>query len=81
LCSGPSSRPINCFKSTFINRMTGDEAVTVEAVRAGAGAELRMLFKSVEYFVSDDPLFADLQVAVAAALGEVRADELLGPAD
>lgn len=40
-------------------------------------AKLRMMFYAVDYFVSDDPLFVQLKGAVAAALGQPRADELL----
>lgn len=69
------------YKSIFINRLTEAEAVTLEAVLAAADAKLRLMFNSVEYFVSDDPLFATLHAAVAGALGETRAEELLAPGD
>ena len=65
------------FKSVFISRLNEAEAQTLEAVLGQASAKLRLLFNSVEYFVSDDPLFAELHAAVAAALGAPRADELL----
>jgi len=71
------------FKSTFIRRMSEEEAVIMERVlgRAETPAKLRLLFNSVEYFVSDDPLFGDLMVAVAAALGAERAQTLLASED
>ena len=65
------------FKSVFIRRLTSAEAETMEAVLAGADAKLRLMFNSVEYFVSDDPLFETLMAAVGLALGEARAGELL----
>jgi hypothetical protein len=71
--------PYRLFKSIFINRLTEAEAATMEAVLAAAEPKLRLMFNSVEYFVSDDPLFATMHAAVAAALGETRADELLAP--
>lgn len=72
-----TSTTYRLFKSVFINRMTASEAVTLESILAGADAKLRLMFNSVEYFVSDDPLFSTLHGAVAGALGAVRADELL----
>ena len=48
-------------------------AVTMEAVLAAADAKLRLMFNSVEYFVSDDPLFATLVAAVGSTLGAERA--------
>lgn len=65
------------FKSTFISRMTDLEAASMETVLAGAPAKMRLMFNSVEYFVSDDLLFDDLKTAVSEALGPVRAMELL----
>jgi hypothetical protein len=73
----PPPATYRLFKSVFISRLTEQEAVAMEAVLAAADAKLRLMFNSVEYFVSDDPLFATLHTAVAAALGEARADELL----
>lgn len=73
----PEPSAYRLFKSVFINRMTASEAVTLESILAGADAKLRLMFNSVEYFVSDDPLFATLHGAVAGALGAARADELL----
>lgn len=71
-------QPYRIYKSQFIARMTEVEAETLETVLAGADAKLRLLFNSVEYFVSDDPLFATLHATVAMALDdEARANELL----
>lgn len=72
-----TSGPYQLFKSVFISRMTTDEAVTLESILAGADAKLRLMFNSVEYFVSDDPLFTTLRGAVSDALGPDRAMELL----
>lgn len=72
-------RPYALYKSVFIRRLTSEEAEIMETVLAGADAKLRLMFNSVEYFVSDDPLFETLKVAVGAALGGPRADELLMP--
>jgi hypothetical protein len=76
-------QPYRLYKSVFIRRLVKDEekdeAEIMEGVLAQADAQLRLLFNSVEYFVSDDPLFATLKVAVGAALGDPRADELLAP--
>ena len=69
--------PYRLYKSVFISRLTSNEADTMEAVLAAADAKLRLLFNSVEYFVSDDPLFATLHASVAGVLGDGRADELL----
>lgn len=67
------------YKSVFIRRLTSGEAEVMENVLAGSDAKLRLMFNSVEYFVSDDPLFETLIVAVGSALGEGRATELLAP--
>ncbi|NGP18931.1 hypothetical protein [Devosia aurantiaca] len=85
--------PYQVYRSTFISRMDFDpeagidEVGKLEAVLNGHGnAKLRQMFYAVEYFVSDDPLFAVLHWTVAMALsvdGEApnieRADELLAP--
>lgn len=77
----PEPMPYSLFKSVFIRRLVKDEerdeAAIMEGVLAQADAQLRLLFNSVEYFVSDDPLFATLLAAVGAALGTERAAELL----
>lgn len=74
-------RPYRLYKSDFIRRLvkdeTKDEAAILEHLLSEADAQLRLLFNSVEYFVSDDPLFETLKVAVGAALGSDRADALL----
>ena len=75
----PLPRPYWLYRSTFIERLTNQEAGVLEQVLAGADAKLRLMYNSVEYFVSDDPLFAVLHFAVSQALGIPRADELLGP--
>lgn len=67
------------YKSVFINRMTEDEAATMETVLQNADAKLRLMFNSVEYFISDDPLFTTLNGAVSQVLGTTRAEELLAP--
>ena len=71
----PTDQPYR--KSVFIRRMTDAEAETTEGVLANVPAKLRLMFNSAEYFVSDDPLFTDLQTSVGAALGTGRAAELL----
>lgn len=73
------------YRSVFIERMEPAEAAVLEAALASAEPKLRLMFGSVEYFVSDDPLFAVLHWTVAVGLGSVeepnfaRADELLAP--
>ncbi|MFD1944748.1 hypothetical protein [Paradevosia shaoguanensis] len=71
--------PYNLYRSVFIRRMSEQEVQTMEAVlqNPATPAKLRMMFYAVDYFVSDDPLFVQLNGAVAAALGQPRADELL----
>jgi hypothetical protein len=69
--------PYRLYKSVFISRLTSEEAEVMEGVLAAADAKLRLMFNSVEYFVSDDPLFATLTTAVGGALGPDRAEELL----
>ena len=69
--------PYRLYKSVFISRLTSEEAETMEGVLHAADAKLRLMFHSVEYFVSDNPLFATLQVAVGTALTPERAAELL----
>lgn len=72
-------QPYKLYKSRFIARLTEEEAATLELVLAEATAKLRLMFNSVEYFISDDPLFQTLKDAVATALKDpARADVLLG---
>lgn len=73
--------PYNLYRSVFIRRMSEQEVQTMEAVlqNPATPAKLRMMFYAVDYFVSDDPLFAQLSAAVAATLGAERAGELLAP--
>lgn len=79
----PGSVPYRLYRSTFIERMTPEEAEIMEAVLMSEGAKLRLMYQAVDYFVSDDPLFAVLHWATAVALGEEgepnieRADQLL----
>lgn len=77
----PSEPAYRLFKSVFISRLDdlGNEPEIMEATLAAAPAKLRLLFNSVEYFVSDDPLFLDLYEAVASVLGPYRATQLLEP--
>src|SRR5690606_7329862 len=49
----PEPSPYRLYKSSFIRRLSDDEAVTMEGVMASAPAKLRMLFNSVEYFISN----------------------------
>jgi len=69
------------YKSTFISRLSDDEAEIMETVLSAAPAKLRLMFNSVEYFVSDDPLFDTLHQTVSGALTPTRADELLAQED
>lgn len=79
----PEPQAYRLYKSVFIRRLVKDEnkdeAEIMEQVLAQADAQLRLLFNSVEFFLSDDPLFETLHAAVGSALGEARADELLAP--
>ncbi|MFD1945081.1 hypothetical protein [Paradevosia shaoguanensis] len=77
----PLPAPYQLYRSVFIRRMSEQEVLTMEAVlqNPATPAKLRMMFYAVDYFVSDDPLFAQLSAAVAATLGEERAGELLAP--
>lgn len=73
------------YRSTFIERLDPEEAAVLEAALAAAEPKLRLMYQAVEYFVSDDPLFAVLHWTVATALGSegapnvLRADQLLAP--
>lgn len=76
------------YKSTFIRRMTMAEAELFEAGIIAQPAWMRLLYNSVEYFVSSDALIQALNAELAFALGQLlgdplagqaRADELLGP--
>lgn len=73
-----AAEPYTLFKSTFIERMTPEEAETFEAeLNSSDLAKLRLMYHAVEYFVSDDPLLAVLHWELVQAFGEGRADELL----
>lgn len=66
------------YKSTFIERLSPEEAETFETkLNAHDLAKLRLMYHAVEYFVSDDPLVAVLHWELTQAFGETRADELL----
>ncbi|GGA47248.1 hypothetical protein [Pelagibacterium lentulum] len=70
--------PYALYKSNFIERMTPEEAEKFEQeLNASELAKLRLMYHAVEYFVSDDPLFAVLHWELTQAFGEDRADELL----
>ncbi|WP_196258555.1 hypothetical protein [Pelagibacterium limicola] len=70
--------PYRLYKSVFIERMTPEEAETFEAgLNASDHAKLRLMYNAVEYFLSDDPLFAVLHWELVTEFGEARADALL----
>lgn len=69
--------PYQLYKSVFIDRLTDEEAEIMEIVLQTVSPKLRMKFNSVEYFLSNDPLFDDLKDAISVALDEERAEELL----
>lgn len=73
----PEPASYKLYKSIFISRLTDPEAETLEAILASVDSKLRLMFNSVEYFVSTDPLFFTMHEAIAFALGEPRATELL----
>lgn len=75
----PSEPSYRLYKSVFISRLDELEAKGLEVVLGEAPAKLRLMFNSVEYFVSDDPLFLDLYEAIASVLGPYRATQLLEP--
>lgn len=79
--AGPIQPPYRLFKSVFISRLDdqANEPEIMEATLAAAPAKLRLLFNSVEYFVSDDPLFLELYEAIETVLGPYRATQLLEP--
>lgn len=81
LAQAPPSVPVieqyRLYKSVFINRMTDAEAASMETVLVEVSAKMRLMFNSVEYFISDDPLFNDLKAAIETTLGITRATELL----
>lgn len=77
--TGPLSKPYKLYRSDFIERMTNEEAGILELALSEAEAKLRLMYNSVEYFVSNDPLFAVLHMTVASILGTERADTLLRP--
>lgn len=71
-------QPYTLYKSTFIERMSVDQAATFETLlNAHELAKLRLMYHAVEYFISDDPLFAVLHWGLVQEFGETRADELL----
>ena len=84
---GPIARPYRVYRVQFVERLTPEEATTLEAALDAAGPKLRLMYQSVDYFLSDDPLFAVLHWTVASALGSeatpnfARADALLAPSD
>lgn len=71
------------YKSKFIERLDEDEADALEQALLSESAKLRQMYHAVEYFRSDDSLFAYLHWIVASTLGAAdalnieRADELL----
>jgi len=74
----PPTPPYRLYKSVFIERMTPEEAAILKNVLDNEEPKLQLMFASVEYFVSNDPLFAVLHWTVMRALeSEQRADELL----
>lgn len=77
----PKSPPskVKLFKSTFILRMTPDEASLMEALLLQEQAWIRLLYQSVEYFVVNDGLVDYLRMVLAGQFGDKRADELLTP--
>lgn len=82
----PAPGPYQLFRSTFVARMDPDEAEALESAMLAEGAKLRLLYQSVDYFMSNDILFDVLHMTVAMTLsvdGETpnmaRADELLAP--
>lgn len=70
-------KPYQLYKSMFIDRLTEEEAEIMEIVLQTVSPKLRLKFNSVEYFLSNDPLFDDLKDAISVALDENRAEELL----
>lgn len=71
--------PYKLYKSVFIERMTPEEAEEFETkLNAHELAKLRLMYHAVEYFISDDPLFAVLHWELVQEFGEVRANQLLG---
>lgn len=70
--------PYRLYKSTLIRRLTEGEAVTLTALLDASPVKSKMLWEASEWLGSDDPLFADLTVAIAGALGAERANEILG---
>ena len=80
---GPVFPPKRVYRVQFVERLTPEEATTLEAALDAAEPKLRLMYQSVDYFLSDDPLFAVLHWTVATALGSegapnfARADDLL----
>lgn len=73
--------PYKLYKSKFIERMTNEEAKVLEEVLNFEEAKLRLMFNSVDYFVSNDPLFAVIHNTLSTVLNEDRANELLREED
>ena len=69
--------PYVLFRAIFVERLHAAEAEQLEAVLQGSKPKLRMMYNAVEYFLSDDPLFAVLHWTLGEALGFDRADDLL----
>ncbi|WP_188681869.1 hypothetical protein [Pelagibacterium lentulum] len=73
-----AAKPYRLYKSHFIERMTPKEAAQFEhELNASELAKLRLMYHAVEYFVSDDPLFAVLHWELTQAFDDERADALL----
>lgn len=83
----PPDPPYRVYRMQFVERLTPEEATTLEAALDAAEPKLRLMYQSVDCFLSDDPLFAVLHWTVASALGSeatpnfARADALLAPSD
>lgn len=73
----PEAPPYRLYKSVFVRRFTSPEAATMEALLLAEDPWLRMLYNSVDYFLSDDALFTYLSYVLDAALVPGRAAILL----
>jgi hypothetical protein len=66
------------YKSTFIRRLTMAEADLFEQGLATLPPWMRLLYNSVEYFVSTDALIQAFNAELSHVFGQPRADDLLG---
>ncbi|SEG59292.1 hypothetical protein [Bosea lathyri] len=66
-------------KATLWRRCSDAEAEALDLALAAAPVRLRRIFEGAGYLDHSDENFPDLRAGIVAALGEIRADEVLAP--